>query len=81
LAFSYTATAELVPRKHRARIGFVVGWLNILGKRASFPAGMAWLTHSIGQVAGASSTEFGLSNMIWAAVVVAKVSAFDEYND
>ena len=27
-----------------------------------------------GQIAGASSTEFGLANMIWAAVVVAKVS-------
>jgi hypothetical protein len=26
----------------------------------------------LGQVAGISSTEFGLSNMIWAAVVVAK---------
>ena len=29
--------------------------------------------HPIGQIAGLSSTEFGLSNMIWAAVVVAKV--------
>jgi hypothetical protein len=28
-----------------------------------------------GQIAGVSSTEFGLSNMIWAAVVIAKVSA------
>jgi hypothetical protein len=36
-------------------VGWLVGWLNILG-----------------QVAGMSSTEFGLSNMIWAAVVVAK---------
>ncbi|EIN05314.1 amino acid permease [Punctularia strigosozonata HHB-11173 SS5] len=51
----YTATAQLVPIKHRARMGWFVGWLNILG-----------------QVAGISSTEFGLSNMIWAAVVVAK---------
>lgn len=33
------------------------------------------LRYSIaGQIAGASSTEFGLANMIWAAVVVAKVS-------
>jgi hypothetical protein len=38
-----------------SEVGWVVGWLNILG-----------------QVAGISSTEFGLSNMIWAAVVVAK---------
>ena len=36
-------------------VGWVVGWLNILG-----------------QVAGLSSTEFGLSSMIWAAIVVAK---------
>jgi hypothetical protein len=36
-------------------VGWVVGWLNILG-----------------QVAGLSSTEFGLSNMIWAAIVIAK---------
>ncbi|KAF8508070.1 amino acid/polyamine transporter I [Gautieria morchelliformis] len=49
----YTASAQLVPRKHRAIVGWVVGWLNIL-------------------VAGLSSTEFGLSNMIWAAVVIAR---------
>ncbi|KAH9996155.1 APC amino acid permease [Russula compacta] len=51
----YTASAQLVPKRHRPIVGWVVGWLNILG-----------------QVAGISSTEFGLSNMIWAAVVVAK---------
>ncbi|ESK93896.1 amino acid permease [Moniliophthora roreri MCA 2997] len=51
----YTASAQLSPKKHRARVGWLVGWLNILG-----------------QVAGVSSTEFGLSNMIWAAVVVGK---------
>ena len=38
-----------------SEVGWVVGWLNILG-----------------QIAGISSTEFGLSSMIWAAVVVAK---------
>ena len=38
-----------------AEVGWLVGWLNILG-----------------QVAGMSSTEYGLSEMIWAAVVVAK---------
>jgi hypothetical protein len=38
-----------------SEVGWLVGWLNILG-----------------QVAGVSSTEFGLSGMIWAAVVVAK---------
>jgi hypothetical protein len=38
-----------------SEVGWVVGWLNMLG-----------------QVAGISSTEFGLSNMIWAAVVIAK---------
>ena len=52
----YTASAQLVPRKHRAIVGWVVGWLNILG-----------------QIVGLSSTEFGLANMIWAAVVVGKV--------
>lgn len=51
----YTASAKLVPVKHRPIVGWLVGWLNILG-----------------QVAGISSTEFGLSAMIWAAVVVAK---------
>ncbi|KAJ8074764.1 polyamine transporter tpo5 [Marasmius tenuissimus] len=51
----YTASAQLTPKKYRARVGWLVGWLNILG-----------------QIAGCSSTEFGLSNMIWAAVVVGK---------
>ncbi|KAI0339091.1 amino acid permease [Trametopsis cervina] len=51
----YTASAQLTPKKHRAIVGWVVGWLNILG-----------------QIAGVSSTEFGLANMIWAAVSVAK---------
>jgi hypothetical protein len=67
----YTASAQLVPKRHRpivsasfalptltltfSEVGWVVGWINILG-----------------QVAGLSSTEFGLSSMIWAAVVVAK---------
>ncbi|KAG6836494.1 hypothetical protein H0H93_007523 [Arthromyces matolae] len=51
----YTASARLTPKKYRARVGWVVGWLNILG-----------------QIAGVSSTEFGLANMIWAAVVIGK---------
>lgn len=51
----YTASAQLCPPRHRPIVGWVVGWLNILG-----------------QIAGISSTEFGLANMIWAAVVVAK---------
>ncbi|OBZ74608.1 putative amino-acid permease C15C4.04c [Grifola frondosa] len=51
----YTASAQLCPPKHRALVGWVVGWLNILG-----------------QITGLSSTEFGLANMIWAAVVVGK---------
>ncbi|KAI0772450.1 APC amino acid permease [Trametes elegans] len=56
----YTASAQLVPRKHRPIVGWVVGWLNILG-----------------QILGMSSTEFGLANMIWAAVVVGKNGAFE----
>ncbi|KAI0651168.1 APC amino acid permease [Trametes meyenii] len=51
----YTASAQLVPKRHRPIVGWVVGWLNILG-----------------QILGLSSTEFGLANMIWAAVVVGK---------
>lgn len=51
----YTASAQLVPPSHRAIVGWVVGWLNMLG-----------------QVAGVSSTEFGLANMIWGAVVISK---------
>ncbi|KAK7055381.1 APC amino acid permease [Favolaschia claudopus] len=46
----YTASAQLTPKKYRAIVGWVVGWLNILG-----------------QIAGVSSTEFGLSGMILAA--------------
>jgi hypothetical protein len=38
-----------------SKVGWVVGWINMLG-----------------QAAGISSTAFGLSSMIWAAVVVAK---------
>ncbi|KAI0369290.1 APC amino acid permease [Pilatotrama ljubarskyi] len=55
----YTASAQLVPKKHRPIVGWVVGWLNILG-----------------QILGLSSTEFGLANMIWAAVVVGKDGDF-----
>ncbi|KAG9079625.1 hypothetical protein FS749_008357 [Ceratobasidium sp. UAMH 11750] len=51
----YTASAQLVPPSKRAIVGWVVGWLNMLG-----------------QVAGVSSTEFGLANMIWGAVVISK---------
>ncbi|KAH7882215.1 APC amino acid permease [Phlebopus sp. FC_14] len=49
----YTASAQLCPPSHRPVVGWIVGWLNILG-----------------QVAGVSSTEFGLANMIWAAVSI-----------
>jgi amino acid transporter len=55
----YTASAQLTPKKYRAPVGWLVGWLNILG-----------------QIAGVSSTEFGLSNMIWAAVVIGKVGVY-----
>ncbi|KAJ9105922.1 hypothetical protein QFC20_004160 [Naganishia adeliensis] len=30
----YTASASLVPRKHRAIVGWTVGWLNLLGQTA-----------------------------------------------
>jgi len=56
----YTASAELVPVKHRARVGWLVGWLNILG-----------------QIAGISSTEFGLANMILAGVSIGKGGNFN----
>ncbi|KAF9784694.1 APC amino acid permease [Thelephora terrestris] len=56
----YTASAQLCPRNRRPIVGWVVGWLNILG-----------------QVAGVSSTEFGLANMIWAAVSIAKDGNFN----
>ncbi|KAJ7855017.1 amino acid permease [Mycena olivaceomarginata] len=55
----YTASAQLTPLKYRAIVGWVVGWLNILG-----------------QIAGVSSTEFGLSGMILAAVTVGKDGDF-----
>jgi amino acid transporter len=50
----YTASAQLCPPAHRPVVGWIVGWLNILG-----------------QVAGISSTEFGLATMIWGAVSIA----------
>lgn len=56
----YTASARLTPKKYRAEVGWLVGWLNLLG-----------------QVAGVSSTEFGLSNMIWAAVSIGKGPEFE----
>ncbi|TFY72191.1 hypothetical protein EVG20_g808 [Dentipellis fragilis] len=56
----YTASAQLVPLKYRSvKCGRQVGWT------------VGWL-NILGQVAGLASTEFGLSGMIWAAVVVAK---------
>ncbi|KAI0632982.1 APC amino acid permease [Trametes polyzona] len=56
----YTASAQLVPKRQRPIVGWVVGWLNILG-----------------QILGLSSTEFGLANMIWAAVTVGKNDNFE----
>ncbi|GAA6003352.1 uncharacterized protein JCM10292_003873 [Rhodotorula paludigena] len=47
----YSASVYLVPKRHRALMGWSVGWLNLLG-----------------QAAGVASTEFGLSQMIFAAV-------------
>ncbi|TFK36500.1 APC amino acid permease [Crucibulum laeve] len=55
----YTASAQLTPKSHRARVGWLVGWLNILG-----------------QIAGISSTEFGLANMILAAVQIGQGDSF-----
>lgn len=51
----YTASAQLVPRRYRAIVGWVTGYLNTLG-----------------QIAGVASTEWGLSGMILAAVVVCR---------
>ncbi|KAH7925903.1 APC amino acid permease [Leucogyrophana mollusca] len=56
----YTASAQLCPRKHRPRVGWIVGWLNILG-----------------QFVGLSSSEFGLANMILAAVSVGTNGAYE----
>ncbi|KAJ6578897.1 APC amino acid permease [Mycena vulgaris] len=55
----YTASAQLTPLKYRPIVGWVVGWLNILG-----------------QIAGVSSTEFGLSGMILAAAVIGQDGDF-----
>lgn len=55
----YTASAQLVPRKHRAIVGWVVGYLNFLG-----------------QIAGVASTEWGLAQMLWATVVIARDGDF-----
>jgi hypothetical protein len=71
-ACRYTATAFLVPVKHRARVGWVVGWISVLGMQPRLHQGSIPETAK-GQITGASSSEFGLAGMIWAAVVVAKV--------
>lgn len=55
----YTASAQLVPKKHRAQVGWLVGWLNLLG-----------------QIAGISSTEFGLAGMILGAANIGTDGAF-----
>jgi hypothetical protein len=69
----YTASAQLVPRKYRGRVGWIVGWLNILGEFDLVRREIANFGILIGQIAGVSSVEFGLANMIWAAVVIARV--------
>ncbi|ORY24059.1 amino acid/polyamine transporter I [Naematelia encephala] len=51
----YTASAYLTPRAYRPIVGWVTGYLNILG-----------------QIAGVASTEWGLSGMILAAVVICR---------
>ncbi|KAL4066404.1 amino acid permease-domain-containing protein [Scleroderma yunnanense] len=53
----YTASAQLCPLSHRAIVGWIVGWLSILG-----------------QTAGLASSEFGVANMILAAVTIASPS-------
>ncbi|KPV73166.1 uncharacterized protein RHOBADRAFT_48819 [Rhodotorula graminis WP1] len=55
----YSASVFLVPKRHRALMGWTVGWLNLLG-----------------QVAGVASTEFGLAQMIFAAVSLSRGGAF-----
>ncbi|CCM04107.1 uncharacterized protein FIBRA_06267 [Fibroporia radiculosa] len=51
----YTASAQLCPPRHRAIVGWIIGWLNLLG-----------------HIAGLASSEFGLAEMIWAAVVISR---------
>ncbi|KAF8999807.1 amino acid permease [Cyathus striatus] len=58
----YTASAQLTPKRHRAKVGWLVGWLNILGSQPN-----RWI----------SSTEFGLANMILAAVNIATHGRFE----
>jgi len=49
----YTASALLVPKAYRAPVGFVVGWLNLLGQIAGAAstefglAQMIWAAYSI----------------------------------
>ena len=42
----YTASAQLVPRKHRAIVGWVVGWLNILGTSLPLPRDLRSAAHA-----------------------------------
>lgn len=68
----YTASAQLVPKKHRP---IVSASQTFRRNRAPTMSQVGWVVgwlNILGQVAGISSTEFGLANMIWAAVVIAK---------
>lgn len=87
----YTASAQLVPARYRARVrvkncseGLVL--ITISGWMACRMAQHSWCVFNsmlvifvaelrcyTGQIAGISSTEFGLANMILAAVSVGKV--------
>ena len=52
--------------------------MNILGAFPHISVFVFTNQHLPGQIAGCSSTEFGLANMIWAAVVMAKVREMKE---
>lgn len=86
--FRYTATAQLCPPRQRALLGWIVGWLKLLGtlhdirpdtntlprlRALAMFLTMSLLSSSAGQLCGLCSTEIGLANMIWAAVVISKV--------
>ena len=69
------------------QVGWIVGWLNILGivpfialnvlEVGLLREYLAIFFKILGQVAGLSSTEFGLAKMIWAAVVIGRDGNFE----
>ena len=69
----YSASCFLVPRRWRGPVGYVGQFHSRNGSQSRLTGrriAVGWM-QCLGNLAGAASTEFGLSRMIWAGVTVA----------